>query len=78
MANLNSSSRIKEKRYSTALEKLGAIMGDGTQTGCNCVCNHRTLVGKSSLIFPGVAVAANTYPKGSKIGLNVTYLFEVK
>ena len=68
----------KEKKYRTDLDKLGAIMGDGTQTGCNCVCNPGTLVGKSSLIFPGVTVAAKTYPEGSKIGLNVTNLFEVK
>jgi len=68
----------KGKKYRTDLDKLGAIMGDGTQTGCNCVCNPGTLVGKSSFIFPGVTVAAKTYPKGSKIGLNVTNLFEVK
>jgi len=68
----------KQKKYRTDLNKLGAIIGDGTQTGCNCVCNPGTLVGKSSLIFPGVTVAADTYPKGSKIGLNVTNLFEVK
>ena len=68
----------EEKKFRTNLYKLGAIMGDGTQTGCNCVCNPGTLVGKSSLIFPGVTVAAKTYPKGSKIGLNVTNLFEVK
>ena len=68
----------KQKKYRTDLNKLGAIIGDGTQTGCNCVCNPGTLVGKSSLIFPGVTVAAKAYPDGSKIGLNVTNLFEVK
>jgi bifunctional N-acetylglucosamine-1-phosphate-uridyltransferase/glucosamine-1-phosphate-acetyltransferase GlmU-like protein len=68
----------KEKKYRTDLDKLGAILGDGTQTGCNCVCNPGTLVGKSSLIFPGVTVAAKTYPKGSRIGLNVTNLFEIR
>ncbi|MEE4262447.1 MAG: hypothetical protein V2I56_07120 [Desulfobacteraceae bacterium] len=68
----------KEKKYWTDLDKLGAILGDGTQTGCNSVCNPGTLVGKSSLIYPGVTVAANTYPKRSKIGLNVTNLFEVR
>jgi NDP-sugar pyrophosphorylase family protein len=68
----------ENKRYRTDLKKLGAIIGDGTQTGCNCVCNPGTLVGRSSLIFPGVTVAAKVYPPGSKIGHNVMNLFEVK
>ena len=78
LINLNIIIITDNKRYRTDLKKLGAIIGDGTQTGCNCVCNPGTLVGRSSLIFPGVTVAARAYPGGSKIGLNVMNLFEVK
>ncbi len=78
LRNINIIIIADNKKYRTDLKKLGAIIGDGTQTGCNCVCNPGTLVGRSSLIFPGVTVAARTYPSGSKIGLNVTDLYEVK
>ena len=78
LIDLNIIISADNKRYRTNLKKLGAILGDGTQTGCNCVCNPGTLVGRSSLIFPGVTVAAKAYPKGSKIGRNVTDLFEAK
>ena len=78
LRNINIIIITENKKYRTDLKKLGAIIGDGSQTGCNCVCNPGTLVGRSSLIFPGVTVAARAYPRSSKIGLNVTDLFEVK
>lgn len=78
LRNINIIIIADNKKYRTDLKKLGAIIGDGTQTGCNCVCNPGTLIGRSSLIFPGVTVAAKAYPKDSKIGLNVTDLFEAK
>jgi len=36
----------------TNLRKLGAIVGDGAQIGCNCVLNPGTLIGKKSLVHP--------------------------
>jgi UDP-N-acetylglucosamine diphosphorylase / glucose-1-phosphate thymidylyltransferase / UDP-N-acetylgalactosamine diphosphorylase / glucosamine-1-phosphate N-acetyltransferase / galactosamine-1-phosphate N-acetyltransferase len=43
----------------TELRKLGAILGDGVQTGCNAVFNPGALVGPNSLIYPNATV-----PKG--------------
>lgn len=36
----------------TRLKKLGAIIGDGAQVGCNCVINPGTILGKNSFCFP--------------------------
>ena len=36
----------------TSLRKLGAILGEGVQVGCNCVLNPGTVIGKKSLIYP--------------------------
>ncbi len=40
------------KRIDTGLKKLGAIVGDGAQIGCNAVTNPGTLLGKNVLIYP--------------------------
>jgi UDP-N-acetylglucosamine diphosphorylase / glucose-1-phosphate thymidylyltransferase / UDP-N-acetylgalactosamine diphosphorylase / glucosamine-1-phosphate N-acetyltransferase / galactosamine-1-phosphate N-acetyltransferase len=36
----------------TGVRKLGAILGDGVQTGCNSVTNPGTLMGKNSACYP--------------------------
>jgi len=43
---------IEGKRIPTQLKKLGAIIGDGSQIGCNAVLNPGTLVGKEVLCHP--------------------------
>jgi NDP-sugar pyrophosphorylase family protein len=40
------------KKVKTGLKKLGAIVGDRAQIGCNCVLNPGTLVGKGSVVYP--------------------------
>lgn len=45
--------------YDTGLTKLGAILGDGAQLGCNCVTNPGCLVGPRTLVYAGVVL-----PKG--------------
>lgn len=37
--------------HETGLRKLGAILGDGVQTGCNTVTAPGTVIGKDSLIY---------------------------
>ena len=34
------------------MRKLGAIIGDGVQVGCNCVLNPGTVIGKNTRIYP--------------------------
>lgn len=40
------------KRLSTGLRKFGAIIGDGTQLGCNSVTNPGALIGKNVRGYP--------------------------
>jgi len=43
---------VEDQKIDTELKKLGAIIGDGVQIGCNCVLNPGTLLGKHALCFP--------------------------
>lgn len=43
---------LEGKKYKTNLKKFGAIIGDGTQLGCNSVTNPGTLIGKSVQGYP--------------------------
>ena len=45
-----------EGRVDTGLKKLGAIVGDEAQVGCNCVLNPGTFLGKKSLCFPSLNI----------------------
>lgn len=53
---------IDRKRYDTGRRKLGAILGDHTETGCNSVTSPGTLMGPSSIVYSGVAVPGGYYP----------------
>ncbi len=44
--------------YHTNLRKLGAIAGDGVQTGCNSVTNPGTILGKHSFVYPNTTVSS--------------------
>lgn len=47
---------------STARRKLGAVLGDGVQTGCNCVLHPGCVVGARTSIYPGVMLRSEVYP----------------
>jgi UDP-3-O-[3-hydroxymyristoyl] glucosamine N-acyltransferase len=53
---------IEGKIYDTGLVKLGAILGDNTQTGCNAVLNPGSLVGQGSLIYANLSLRKGYYP----------------
>jgi NDP-sugar pyrophosphorylase family protein len=53
---------VEKKRYDTGRRKLGAILGDHTETGCNSVTSPGTLMGPSSIVYPGVSVPSGYYP----------------
>lgn len=55
-------------RLETGLRKLGAVLGDGVQTGCNCVTSPGTLVGPESHVYAN-AVLRGVYPAQSIIKL---------
>lgn len=43
-------------KIETGLKKLGAIVADGAQLGCNVVTNPGTLIGKKAFCYPCIAV----------------------
>lgn len=58
---------IGGNRINTGLKKLGAILGDKVQTGCNAVLQPGTLLGKGSLVYPCKTPSSGYYPPRSKI-----------
>jgi NDP-sugar pyrophosphorylase family protein len=59
--------KIRRKTFETGLRKLGAILGDNTETGCNSVTSPGSFLGRSSLVFPNVYVQSGYYPNNSTI-----------
>lgn len=55
------------KYHKTGRRKLGAILGDRTETGCNSVTSPGTLIEPGSAVYPGITVAGGHYTKGSCI-----------
>ncbi len=55
--------------YDTGLAKLGAIMGDGSQTGCNAVLNPGCLIGKNSLVYANLSLRKGYHPPDSILKL---------
>jgi UDP-3-O-[3-hydroxymyristoyl] glucosamine N-acyltransferase len=54
-----------KNRHDTGRRKLGAIMGDRTETGCNTVTSPGTLMGPDSIVYPCIAVPGGYYPAGT-------------
>jgi len=48
--------------FDTGLRKLGAILGDGVQTGCNSVTNPGTLIGPQSYLLPNTTAGPGVIP----------------
>lgn len=57
------------QEYDTGLAKLGAILGDGVQTGCNAVLNPGSLVGPGSLIYANLSLRKGIYPGATIVKL---------
>lgn len=61
--------QIEGEPYDTGLAKLGAILGDEAQTGCNSVLNPGCLVGPRTLIYANLSLRKGYYPAGSIVKL---------
>lgn len=61
--------RVDDKEYDMGLAKMGAIMGDGAQTGCNSVLNPGCLIGKRTLVYANLSLRKGYYPVDSIIKL---------
>ncbi len=53
---------IEGTEYDTGLSKLGAILGDDAQTGCNVVTNPGCLIGRRTLVYSQVSLRKGFYP----------------
>lgn len=60
---------INGQAYDTGLAKLGAILGDDVQTGCNAVLNPGCLVAPRSLIYANLSLRKGYYPPDSIVKL---------
>jgi len=58
--------RWKKERLDTGSRKIGAIIGDGTQIGCNTVLQPGTILGKRCVVFPNLTVGG-TYEDDLRI-----------
>jgi NDP-sugar pyrophosphorylase family protein len=56
---------IDKKFHNTGRRKLGAILGDRTETGCNSVTSPGTLMEPRSIVYSGLTVAGGCYPKST-------------
>lgn len=57
-----------EKIFPTGLKKLGALIGDETEVGCNSVLNPGTILGPGCLVYPGI-IFRGVAPKDAIIKL---------
>ena len=64
--------RYKGEVYDTGMRKLGVILGDRAQLGCNSVANPGTLVGKNSLIYTGSNIIG-FIPENTVVKLRQTF-----
>ena len=61
-----------EPAIPTGIKKVGAMLGDGVEVGCNSVLNPGTVIGKNSSVYPtacvrGVIPANSIYKTGGVI-----------
>lgn len=47
--------RTESETFDTGLRKLGAILGEEAEVGCNAVLNPGTVLGRRSLVMPAIA-----------------------
>lgn len=60
---------IDGQQIDTGLAKMGGILGDGAQTGCNSVLNPGCLIGRGTMVYANVSLRKGYYPPHSLIKL---------
>ena len=54
--------RTEDGTLDSGLRKLGAILGDRVQTGCNSVTNPGTLIGPEGILMPNTTAPSGFHP----------------
>lgn len=57
--------RHNGEQLDTGRRKFGAILGDGSQTGCNSVTNPGTIFGKQCMLLPNCTSRSGYHPEKS-------------
>ena len=55
--------RDGEEKIETGLKKIGAMLGDRVEVGCNSVLNPGTVIGRDSNVYPTSCVRGTVPPK---------------
>jgi len=55
------------ENLATGLSKFGAVLGEGTETGCNSVISPLVLLGRDSWVLPNLCLPKGVYLPESKI-----------
>ena len=55
------------KLVDTSMRKLGAILGDHAQTGCNSVTNPGTIIGKKGVLMPNTTAPSGYHKDRTRI-----------
>ena len=63
---------VEGHEYDTGLAKFGAVLGDGTQTGCNSVLNPGCVIGRRCLVYANMSLRKGYYPPESVMKLRQT------
>ena len=64
-----------DREYDTGLRKFGAVLGDNTDVGCNCVLNPGTVIGRGSAVYPLTSLRG-VYPGNSIIKDTKSFIFK--
>lgn len=56
--------RCGEEKIETGLKKMGAMLGDNVEVGCNSVLNPGTIIGRGSHVYP-ISMVRGFVPSGS-------------
>jgi NDP-sugar pyrophosphorylase family protein len=64
--------KLGDEEIITGLEKLGAILGDFSQIGCNSVTNPGTIVGRNTIIYP-LSIISGYIPPNTIVKNKPTY-----
>ena len=63
--------KFKGKLHMTGLRKMGAILGDETEIGCNAVTNPGTILGPKCVVYP-CAPVKGVHPEGTILAFKPT------
>lgn len=59
--------RLEGKNHPSGLQKFGALLGEGSETGCNSVISPMVFLGRDSWVLPNLCVPKGFYKPGSRL-----------